>query len=133
MAAFNFELVSPERLMFSGQVEQVVVPGTEGEFTVLKDHAPTMSTLRAGVVTVSEGAGKAHRLFVRGGFADVSSGGLTILAEEAIPVEQLDAARIDAQIRNASEDLADAKTEAARAAAAEKLAQLNEVKAALGL
>ena len=131
MAAFHFELVSPERLLFSGPVEQVVVPGAEGEFTVLKDHAPTMSTLRPGVVTVSEGAGKAQRLFVRGGFADVSAKGLTILAEEAIPLEKLDAARIEIEIQNAAEDLADSKTEAAKSAAAEKLAQLREVKAAL--
>jgi F-type H+-transporting ATPase subunit epsilon len=131
MAAFHFELVSPERLLFSGPVEQVVVPGSEGEFTVLKDHAPTMATLRPGVVSVSEGAGKAQRLFVRGGFADVSPKGLTILAEEAIPLEKLDAARIEIEIQNAAEDLADAKTEAAKNAAAEKLAQLREVKAAL--
>ena len=100
MAAFHFELVSPEKLLFSGSVEQVVVPGTEGEFTVLKDHAPTMATLRPGVVTVSEGPGKSQRLFVRGGFADISAKGLTILAEEAIPVEQLDAVRIEMQIQN---------------------------------
>ncbi len=131
MAAFHFELVSPERLLFSGPVEQVVVPGAEGEFTVLKDHAPTMSTLRPGVVTVSEGAGKAQRLFVRGGFADVSAKGLTILAEEAIPVEKLDAARIEIEIQNAAEDVADAKTEATKASAMERLAQLREVKAAL--
>ena len=133
MAAFHFELVSPEKLLFSGSVEQVVVPGTEGEFTVLKDHAPTMSTLRPGVVTVSESPNKSQRLFVRGGFADISAKGLTILAEEAIPVEQLDAVRIELQIKNASEDVADAKTEASKAAAMEKLAQLQEVKAALQL
>ena len=131
MAAFHFELVSPERLLFSGPVEQVVVPGAEGEFTVLKDHAPTMSTLRPGVVTVSEGAGKAQRLFLRGVFADVSAKGLTILAEEAIPVEKLDAARIEIEIQNAAEDVADAKTEATKASAMERLAQLREVKAAL--
>ena len=131
MAAFHFELVSPEKLLFSGPVEQVVVPGTEGEFTVLKDHAPTMATLRPGVVTVWEGPNSSQRLFVRGGFADISAKGLTILAEEAIRVEQLDAVRIELQIQNAAEDVADAKTEAGKSAAMERLAQLREVRAVL--
>ena len=84
MASFAFELVSPERLLFGGDVESVVVPGTEGEFTVLKDHAPLMSTLKPGVVTVTETGAKETRLFVRGGFADVAPTGLTILAESAV-------------------------------------------------
>ena len=133
MAAFHFELVSPEKLLFSGEVESVVVPGTEGAFTVLKDHAPVMSTLKPGLVEVSQGAGKAQRLFVRGGFADVAAGGLTILAEQAVPVEELDAGRIASEIKNAEEDVADAKTDEARRVASEKLAQLGELKAALGL
>jgi len=109
MAAFYFELVSPERLLFAGDVEAVVVPGSEGAFTVLKDHAPVMAVLRPGIVEVDESQTKKQRLFVRGGFADVSSHGLTILAEQAIPVEELDAAKIDAQIReivNASAEFA---------------------------
>ena len=133
MAAFHFELVSPEKLLFSGEVESVVVPGAEGAFTVLKDHAPVMSTLKPGLVEVSQGAGKAQRLFVRGGFADVAAGGLTILAGQAIPVEDLDAGRIGAEIRNAEEDVADAKSDEARRVASEKLAQLGELKAALGI
>ena len=100
MAAFHFELVSPERLLFSGNVEAVVVPGAEGAFTVLPNHAPVMTVLKPGIVEVDETASKKARLFVRGGFADVSPAGLTILAEQAIPVEELDAAKIDAQIRN---------------------------------
>ena len=81
MATFPFELVSPEKLLISTEVEQVVVPGTEGDFAVLKDHAPFMSTLRPGVVVVTEASTEVQRLFVRGGFADVSPRGLTILAE----------------------------------------------------
>jgi len=131
MAAFSFELVSPERLMFSGQVESVVVPGTEGAFTVLKDHAPLMSTLKPGIVEIAESASKTQRLFVRGGFADVSPTGLTILAEQAIPVEELDATRIELQIKDAGEDVADAKSDEARRLANEKLEQLREVRAAL--
>lgn len=133
MAAFHFELVSPEKLLFSGEVESVVVPGSEGAFTVLKDHAPVMSTLKPGIVEVAESASKKARLFVRGGFADVAAGGLTILAEQAIPVEDLDAARIAAEIKNAEEDAADAKTDETRRVAREKLDQLNELKAALGI
>ena len=133
MAAFHFELVSPERLLFSGQVEAVVVPGAEGEFTVLKDHAPVMSVLKPGIVEVDESASKKARLFVRGGFADVSATGLTILAEQAIPVEDLDAAKIEAQIKDAEEDFADAASDEAKRLASEKLDQLREVRAALSL
>jgi F-type H+-transporting ATPase subunit epsilon len=133
MAAFHFELVSPERLLFSGEVESVVAPGADGQFTVLKDHAPVMTTLKPGVVTIADGGGKVEKLFVRGGFADVNANGFTILAERAIPIAELDAAKIDSDIKNAREDLADAKTDEARRIANEKLAQLQEVKAALGL
>ncbi len=131
MASFAFELVSPERLLFGGDVESVVVPGTEGEFTVLKDHAPLMSTLKPGVVTVTEAGAKETRLFVRGGFADVAPTGLTILAESAVPVEQLDSAKLDAEIQNAREDVSDASSDETRRLAQEKLDQLNELRAAL--
>lgn len=128
---FSFELVSPERLLFSEQVLGVVVPGTEGEFTVLKNMAPFMSTIKPGVVTVTAVSGSSQRYFVRGGFADVSPSGLTILAEQAVPVENLDPALIATEIRNAEEDLADAKDDEAKSAAAQKIAQLKEVQAAL--
>ena len=131
MASFAFELVSPERLLFGGDVESVVVPGTEGEFTVMKDHAPLMSTLKPGVVTVIEAGAKETRLFVRGGFADVAPTGLTILAESAVPVEQLDSAKLDAEIQNAREDVSDAASDETRRLAQEKLDQLNELRAAL--
>ena len=133
MTAFHFELVAPERLMFSGSVESVVLAGTEGEMTVLAQHAPVMTTLKPGVVTVEETAGKVRKLFVRGGFADISASGLTILAETAIPLEDLDASRIDAQINDAEEDFADAKVEETKRLAGEKLDQLRELKSALGI
>lgn len=133
MAAFRFELVSPEKLLFSGDAESVVVPSAEGEFTMLKDHSPLMASLRPGVVTVTDAAGAKSQLFVRGGFAEVSSRGLTILAEESIPLAELDAAALDRKIKDAGEDLADAKDDAAKLAASEKLAQLNELRAALKL
>jgi F-type H+-transporting ATPase subunit epsilon len=132
MTAFHFELVSPEKLLFSGEVDAVVAPGAEGQFTVLANHAPVMTVLKPGVVEI-DAAGNKEKLFVRGGFADVGLGGFTILAEYAIPVAELDAAKIDADIKNASEDAADAKTEETRRLADEKLGQLRELKAALGL
>jgi F-type H+-transporting ATPase subunit epsilon len=131
MAAFHFELVSPEKLLFSGDVESVVAPGAEGQFTVLKDHAPVMTTLKAGVVTVAGGDGKVEKLFVRGGFADVNAGGFTILAELALSLAEIDAAKLDADIKDAREDVNDAKTDDARRAASDKLAQLEEMRAAV--
>jgi len=130
MAAFHFELVSPEKHLFSGEVESVVAPGADGQFTVLKDHAPVMTTLKAGVVTVS-GDGKVEKLFVRGGFADVNGSGFTILAEQAIPLGKIDLAKVDADIQNAREDIADAKSDEERLAASDKLAQLQELRAAI--
>jgi F-type H+-transporting ATPase subunit epsilon len=132
MPDFHFELVSPEKLVFSGEVQSVVVPGTEGQFTVLKDHSPLMSTLKPGVIDIAE-ASKSTRFFVRGGFAEVSPAGLTILAEQAIPLEEVDAAKIDADINDAEEDVADAKTDEVRRLAAEKRDQLLELKSALNI
>jgi F-type H+-transporting ATPase subunit epsilon len=131
MASFPFELVSPERLLFTGDVEQVVVPGTEGELTVLKDHAPLMSTLKPGIVRLIEAGAKETRLFVRGGFADVAPTGLTILAESAVPLEQLDAGKLEAEIQDAREDVSDAGSDETRRLAQEKLDQLNELRGAL--
>jgi F-type H+-transporting ATPase subunit epsilon len=129
---FQFELVSPERLLMSDPVDQVVVPGSEGYFTVLKGHAPFMSTLKPGVVDVTPaGGGSPTRIFVRGGFADVSTEGLTILAEQAIPLGEVDAAMLAQELKNAEEDVADAKDAAAKAAAELKLHQLKEVQASL--
>ena len=133
MAAFHFELVSPERLIFSGEVEQVIVPGAEGAFTVLASHAPMMSTIRPGVIEVFESRDRSNKLFVRGGFADVSSNGLTILAEQAIPLAELDAAKIEAELRAAEEDVEDASTDETRAAATLRRDQLRELRSALNI
>ena len=130
--SLQFELVAPERLLMSEEVEQVVVPGSEGYFTVLKGHAPFMSTLRPGVVDVTPaGGGAAERIFVRGGFADVNAEGLTILAEQAIPLAEIDAETLAQEVRNAEEDVTDAKDGEARDAAELKLNQLKEVQTAL--
>jgi len=101
MATFHFDLVSPEKLLFSGEVDQVDIPGTEGDFGVLANHAPTVSALRPGIMTVFVG-GQAQKMIVLGGFAEVSSDGkLTVLADLADSVEDFDRAvlaeRITAQ------------------------------------
>jgi F-type H+-transporting ATPase subunit epsilon len=132
-AAFHFELVSPEKLLFSGDVEGVVVSSTEGDFMVMKDHAPVMTSLRPGLVVVEEGAGRQSKLYVRGGFAEVNAKGLTILAEEAIPLADLDAARLDQQVKNAEEDVNDAQSAEAKQTATEKLEQLKALRASLKL
>ena len=128
---FHFELVSPERLMFAGEVEAVIVPGTEGQFTVLKDHAPLMTRLKPGIVEVDETETRKSRLIVRGGLADVAPSGLTILAQLA--VEEFDAAAVAAQIKDAEEDVADATSDEQKRLANEKLDQLRELKEALGI
>jgi F-type H+-transporting ATPase subunit epsilon len=94
----KLEIVSPERLLLSETVKSVTVPGTDGYFTVLGDHAPLMTTLKPGFVTVTDNSSVAHVYYVRGGFADVSPEGLTILAEEAEDIAQFDRDRIEALI-----------------------------------
>jgi F-type H+-transporting ATPase subunit epsilon len=132
MAELNFELVAPERLLFSGAVAQVIVPGLEGEFTVLPLHAPVLSTLKPGVLTVTALNGESERIFVRGGFAEVNPEGLIVLAEHATPVEGLNPAEITQAIKDAEEDIADAKDEPARDKARERLEQLQRLQGALG-
>ena len=131
MAKLHFDLVSPERLLMSAEVDQVDVPGVEGDFGVLAGHAPVITTLRPGVVTVKTKGGADERIFVRSGFAEVNFEGLTILAEEAMPLAELDAAKLDAQVKDAEEDVADAKDEAARQKAQEALDRLRELRVAL--
>lgn len=91
----KIEIVSPERLVLSEQARSVVVPGADGYFTVLGDHAPLMTTLKPGFITVTDTANVAHVFYVRGGFADVAPTGLTILAEEARPVADFNRTEID--------------------------------------
>ena len=101
----HFSLVSPAKEVFSGDVDHVIAPGTDGEFGVLPKHAPFMSTLKNGVVRVLEGEAVSMRIFVRGGFADVTPEGLTILAEEAVDINECDAGDIADQLQTAKEDL----------------------------
>ena len=129
--ALHFELVSPARLLFSGDVASVQIPGTEGEMTIMANHAPVLATLKPGVVVVAKDAGSTEKIFVRGGFAEVNASGLTVLAETAIPLADLDAAAIASQIKDAEEDVADAKSDGARAKASETLDHLKSLQAAL--
>ena len=128
--AFQFSLVSPERELFSGPVTQVDAPGVEGDFGVLAHHAPFMTTLKPGVVRIFED-GAVTPVFVRGGFADVTPAGFTILAEEAVRLAEVNAADLETQIANARSDANDPGDEARRKAGAEKLAYLEAIKSAL--
>jgi len=131
MATFHFELVSPERLVFAGEVSQVDVPGEEGEFGVFAGHAPYIATLKPGVLTIY-GEDGPQRLVVQGGLAEMGPTGLTVLAEQAMPVAEIDSALIAQAIKDAEEDLADADNDAKRDKARERLQQLNALKSALG-
>lgn len=132
MAKLHFDLVSPERLLISAEVDQVDVPGSEGDFGVMANHAPVMTTLRPGVLTIQSPGKAGEKYFVRGGFAEVTLGGLTILAEEAMPLAELDTAALDQRIKNAEEDVADAKDDATRERAKTQLDRLRELRTALG-
>jgi F-type H+-transporting ATPase subunit epsilon len=123
MATFPFELVSPTRLVFSGEAEQVDVPGAEGDFGVLPGHAPFISALRPGVLTIRNGA-DLKRYFLRGGFAEVNPEGLTVLAETAVPVEDVDREAMADAIKAAEKNVADARDDAARWKAVEAAEQL---------
>ena len=118
----QFELVAPERLLLSEPVDMVVVPGSEGDFGVLPGHAPLISTVRPGVIETYAGKTVKDRIFVAGGFAEVTRERCTVLAEEAMPVDDLDRTAIEAQARAAREDLGLAKDAAERAAAERSLA-----------
>ena len=122
--SFKFELVSPERLLVSQDVEAVVVPGTEGEMTVMAHHAPVMTSVKPGVVAVTLPGGGSERYVVFGGFADIQPDNCTVLAESATAVSDLDPAEVSQRVQNAREDVADAKDSEAKAAAEAMLSHL---------
>ena len=130
MATFHFDLVSPERLLFSGEVDQVDVPGAEGDFGVLAQHAPFVSVLRPGILTIYNEA-ETRRVMVFGGFAEVSPSGLTILADQALPVEDVDPALIAGAVKDTEEDLADTADDRLRDKLRRRLEQLRGVQSAL--
>ncbi len=118
----EFELVSPERLLLSRAVEMVVVPGEEGDFGVLPGHAPLISAVRPGVIEVYEGDKVTDRIFVAGGFAEVTSQRCTVLAEVAVPVAEIDRAKVEQQLKDLGDELAAAKTDEDRAAVQGRIA-----------
>lgn len=128
--AFRFDLVSPERLLVSEDVESVVIPGSEGEMTVMAQHAPVMTTIKPGVVTVKSASGE-QRYVVFGGFADILPSGCTLLAEEAVHVKDIDRADLARRVQEAKEDLADAKDDGQRTKAEQFLHQLTTLEGAL--
>ncbi len=120
----EFELVSPERLLISKAVDMVVVPGAEGDFGVLARHTPMISSVRPGVIAVHDGGQVGERIFVAGGFAEVTGERCTVLAEEAVPVDKIDRPDAEKRLQNAREDLADAKDDEGRATAERLIAAL---------
>ena len=130
MATFHFDLVSPEKLLFSGEVEQVDVPGSEGEFGVLAGHAPLVTTLRPGILVI-HGEREALRVVVDAGFAEVGPAGLTVLANMAVPVDEFDVTQLAGLIKDTQEDVADEKDGWTRDKLAQKLDRLRALQAAL--
>ena len=121
---FKFELITPERMVLSADAAQVLVPGFEGEFTVLPGHAPVISALRPGVVDAALADTRKVRVFVKGGLAEVGADRVTVLAERAIPVEAMDAATVAAELQTAEAELAAASDDAARLAASAAVERL---------
>jgi len=130
MAQFQFDLVSPERLLMSEAVDQVDVPGSEGDFGVLAGHAPFVTTLRPGILTVYRG-GDALQVVVNGGFAEVNPEGLTVLADMAVPREDFDVAVLASEIKDTEEDVADATDDRLRDKLGHRLDRLKALQAAL--
>lgn len=128
---FQFELVSPERLLVSEKVDWVVIPGAEGEMTVLANHAPVMTTVKPGVVTVKPAGGAEERYVVFGGFADILPSGCTLLAESATLASNINRADLAKRIQDAREDLADASDDGSRTKAEQLLHQLTTLEGAI--
>lgn len=129
VAKIAFDLVSPEKLLLSAQADMVTVPGTEGYMGVMAGHSPVVTTLRAGMIDVNLD-GKDDRYFIRGGFAEIGPAKITVLAEEAIPMTDLDLAVLDQRIKDAQEDELGAENDAERLRAAQLVDDLKLVRAA---
>jgi F-type H+-transporting ATPase subunit epsilon len=125
----TFDLVSPEKLLLSKAVDMVTVPGAEGYMGVMAGHAPVVSTLRAGMIDMLDN-GVDTRFFIRGGFAEISASKITVLAEKAVPMSELDLAALDQCISDAQEDEIAAKTDKDRQKAAQLVDDLKLVRAA---
>jgi F-type H+-transporting ATPase subunit epsilon len=122
----KFELVSPERILLSEDASEVIVPGMDGQFTVLPGHAPLISTLRPGVLVAKLTSGT-RRVFVRGGFAEVEPDRLTILAQHLIDIESVDRSAIDAELKVAEAALGEAKDDLQRMMAQDAIEHLSSL------
>ena len=129
MAKITFDLVSPERLLLSQAVDMVTIPGSEGYMGVMAGHMPLVSSLRAGMINMLND-GSETRFFIMGGFAEINASKVIVLAEEALPMTELDLAVLDQRIKDAQEDEIAAKTDAERIKAAHRLDDLKLVRAA---
>lgn len=109
-----FELVSPDRLLISEDVDMIVVPGTEGDFGVLLGHQPMISTVRPGILEVQNSGGEDRRIFVNGGFAEITSDRCAVMTEEAVPVEDLKRGDLEKRIKDAEEDAQEARSDLER-------------------
>ena len=131
MPTLHFELVAPERVLYSGEVDAVLLPGTEGEMTVLPGHAPVLTALKTGFIVVTDHKDHGTRVLVRGGFADINASGVTVLAERALASSELTPESIEQEIltvemqRDASHD------QSFKDAADATIVQLREARAAL--
>ncbi len=130
MAELHLDFVSPESVLFSGDVDQVDLPGAEGDMGILAGHAPLVTTLRPGIVTIYRG-GAREPVVVTGGFAEVGPAGLTVLADRAMARADFDTATLAVEIKDTEEDVADATNEAQRDKLARHLEQLKTLQAAL--
>ena len=130
MAALHLEFVSPERVLFSGDVDQVDLPGIEGDLGILPDHAPVVTALRPGIVTIFRGSVR-EPIVVIGGFAEVGPSGLTVLADKAVARADFDMTLLADEIKDAEEDVADSKDDAQRDKLARHLEQLKSLQSAL--
>ena len=128
--AVQFELVSPEKLLLSEEVEMVVVPGAEGDFGVLPGHTPVISTVRPGVIHIFEGGAVKTRIFVAGGFAEVTAERCTVLAEEAVLLDDIDRDQVEKSLQEAMEDISDAGNNSTERALAEQRADSARAKLA---
>ena len=122
--SFKFELVTPERMLVSADAAQVVVPGVEGEFTVLPNHAPVISALRPGVIDATLADARTMRVFVKGGFAEVDADRLTVLAQRALDLGEADPTMLADELKAAEGELAAATDDAARLAASSAVERL---------
>ena len=123
-----FDLVSPERLLLSDEADMVTVPATEGYMGVMAGHAPVVTTLRAGMIDVLKN-GVDTKFFIRGGFAEISAAKITVLAEDAVPMTEMDLAVLDQRIRDAEENVIAAKSDVEKQRASETLDDLKQVRA----